>query len=130
MRIFCAQEKNLCVLFLELGVGYNTPSIIKYPFGQMTVKNPKATYACINYGEAVCPKEILWVCYSSPSSSRRDFESIVLKMPFMLRSRSLYPVVPFAVNEHNIGSFHFPPIIVISFSVIDVCFFLAYNFSR
>ena len=46
------------ILFLELGVGYNTPGIIKYPFWQMTAKNPKAIYACINCGEAVCPKEI------------------------------------------------------------------------
>ena len=46
------------VLFLELGVGYNTPVIIKYPFWQMTARNPAATYACINYGEAVCPKEL------------------------------------------------------------------------
>lgn len=49
---------NKSILFLELGVGYNTPSIIKYPFWQMTLRNPKAIYACINYGEAVCPKEI------------------------------------------------------------------------
>ncbi len=46
------------VLFLELGVGYNTPGIIKYPFWQMTAKDPDATYACINYGEAVCPEQI------------------------------------------------------------------------
>ena len=46
------------VLFLELGVGYNTPGIIKYPFRQMTAKNRGATYACINYGEAFCPEEI------------------------------------------------------------------------
>lgn len=46
------------VLFLELGVGYNTPVIIKYPFWQMTAKNPDATYVCINYGEAVCPEQI------------------------------------------------------------------------
>ena len=46
------------VLFLELGVGYNTPVIIKYPFWQMTAQNPDATYACINYGEAVCPEQI------------------------------------------------------------------------
>lgn len=43
------------VLYLELGVGYNTPGIIKYPFWQMTAKNPDATYACINYDEAECP---------------------------------------------------------------------------
>ena len=46
------------ILYLELGVGYNTPGIIKYPFWQMTADNPDATYACINYGEAVCPEEI------------------------------------------------------------------------
>lgn len=46
------------ILFLELGVGYNTPIIIKYPFWQMTAKNPQATYACLNYGEASCPEEI------------------------------------------------------------------------
>lgn len=46
------------VLFLELGVGANTPVIIKYPFWRMTKVNSKATYACINYGEAFCPAEI------------------------------------------------------------------------
>ena len=46
------------ILFLELGVGYNTPVIIKYPFWQMTAKNTDATYACINQGQAVCPQEI------------------------------------------------------------------------
>lgn len=49
-------DKNL--LLLELGVGANTPVIIKYPFWQITLKNKNATYACINYGEAVAPKEI------------------------------------------------------------------------
>ena len=46
------------ILFLELGVGYNTPVIIKYPFWRMTAQNPNAVYACVNYGEAVCPREI------------------------------------------------------------------------
>ena len=46
------------MLFLELGVGGNTPAIIKYPFWQMTMNNERAVYACVNYGEAVCPKEI------------------------------------------------------------------------
>ena len=46
------------ILFLELGVGYNTPVIIKYPFWQMTAKNPNATYACVNNGQAICPPEI------------------------------------------------------------------------
>ena len=55
---FLRTRKNQKVLLLELGVGYNTPVIIKYPFWQMTAKNSKATYACINSGEAICPKEI------------------------------------------------------------------------
>lgn len=46
------------ILFLELGVGWNTPGIIKYPFWNMTAKNPRAVYACINNGEAACPREI------------------------------------------------------------------------
>ena len=46
------------VLFLELGVGGNTPGIIKYPFWRMTDRNPKAVYACLNLGEAFAPAEI------------------------------------------------------------------------
>ena len=46
------------ILYLELGVGYNTPVIIKYPFWKMTAKNPEAVYACINFDEALCPEEI------------------------------------------------------------------------
>ena len=46
------------ILFLELGVGYNTPAIIKYPFWKMTAQNPKAVYACLNFGEAYAPDEI------------------------------------------------------------------------
>lgn len=46
------------ILFLELGVGFNTPAIIKYPFWRMTEKHPAAVYACINQGQAVCPPEI------------------------------------------------------------------------
>ena len=55
---FLRTRANEKILFLELGVGYNTPIIIKYPFWQMTAKNPNATYACVNNGQAVCPTEI------------------------------------------------------------------------
>lgn len=55
---FLNRHADLHVLYLELGVGGNTPGIIKYPFWQMTAANPKAVYACVNYGEAFCPKEI------------------------------------------------------------------------
>ena len=46
------------VLFLEIGVGANTPVIIKYPFWAMTLENKKAAYACLNFNEAFCPKQI------------------------------------------------------------------------
>ena len=46
------------VLYLELGVGYNTPVIIKYPFWQRTFDNPNATYACINFSDAERPDQI------------------------------------------------------------------------
>ena len=55
---FLRTREGQKILFLELGVGYNTPVIIKYPFWQMTAKNPGATYACINQGQAFCPQEI------------------------------------------------------------------------
>lgn len=55
---FIRRHKDLRILFLELGVGANTPVIIKYPFWQMTAKNPNAVYACINLGEAICPDAI------------------------------------------------------------------------
>lgn len=55
---FIHAHKNKRVFYLELGVGGNTPVIIKYPFRRFTSENPKATYACINYGEAICPPQI------------------------------------------------------------------------
>ena len=55
---FLRSHQGQHLLFLELGVGGNTPVIIKYPFWNMTHQNPRATYACINLAEAYCPKEI------------------------------------------------------------------------
>lgn len=55
---FLRRHKNADVLFLELGVGFNTPVIIKYPFWQMTAKNLNAVYACVNFNEAFCPEEL------------------------------------------------------------------------
>ncbi|MDE7379449.1 MAG: Sir2 silent information regulator family NAD-dependent deacetylase, partial [Clostridia bacterium] len=55
---FIRQHKNDRILLLELGVGGNTPAIIKYPFWRFTSQNPKATYACINFGEAICHEQI------------------------------------------------------------------------
>ena len=55
---YLRSHMNARVLFFELGVGYNTPVIIKYPFWRMTAQNKKATYACVNFGEAACPDNI------------------------------------------------------------------------
>ncbi|MBQ8128750.1 MAG: hypothetical protein IJ175_00705 [Clostridia bacterium] len=55
---FLRQHDGQHVLYLEIGVGSNTPVIIKYPFWQMTNDNPKAVYCCLNYNEACCPKQI------------------------------------------------------------------------
>jgi len=52
-----AQDGRKLLLF-ELGVGSNTPGIIKYPFWRLTARNPNATYVCVNFGEAECPREI------------------------------------------------------------------------
>jgi NAD-dependent SIR2 family protein deacetylase len=55
---FLQRHRNTGTLYLELGVGYNTPVIIKYPFWQMTIENPRAVYACLNKGEAYTPEVI------------------------------------------------------------------------
>lgn len=46
------------ILLLELGVGSNTPVIIKYPFWRMSSLDESATYACVNLGETYAPEEI------------------------------------------------------------------------
>lgn len=55
---FLLRYDGMRVIFLELGVGGNTPGIIKYPFWKYVFKNPNAFYACINFQEAFAPKEI------------------------------------------------------------------------
>jgi NAD-dependent SIR2 family protein deacetylase len=57
-ELFLRSHENIHILFLELGVGYNSPGIIKYPFWNMTANNINAVYACVNSGEAECPQEI------------------------------------------------------------------------
>ena len=55
---FLRRHEGLNILFLELGVGCNTPGIIKYPFLRMTARNPQAAYACINKGQAITLQEL------------------------------------------------------------------------
>lgn len=55
---FLRRRKGRRLLFLELGIGGNTPVIIKYPFWKMTAENPNAVYVCVNLNEACAPREI------------------------------------------------------------------------
>ena len=55
---FVRRHKHGTVLYLELGVGNNTPVIIKYPFWKYALENPDAVYACVNFGQAYAPREI------------------------------------------------------------------------
>ena len=55
---FMRNSQQADVLYLELGVGNNTPAVIKYPFWRWTASNPHAVYACVNHGQAGCPPEI------------------------------------------------------------------------
>ncbi len=73
---FIKRCENKNVLYLEFGVGANTPVWIKYPFWRMTNNNPKATYACLNYGEAYAPSEIKdrSICMDE------DIKKIILKL--------------------------------------------------
>lgn len=55
---FLRLHKDSRIVFMELGVGMNTPVIIKYPFWKMTAQNPKAVYVCVNDGQVYAPIEI------------------------------------------------------------------------
>ena len=55
---FLRRHRRGRVVYLELGVGANTPVIIKFPFWKYTHENPDAIYACVNLGEAAAPREI------------------------------------------------------------------------
>lgn len=57
-RDFARLHQGISVLYLELGVGTNTPGIIKYPFWRQVQQNPRAQYVCINKGQAYAPREI------------------------------------------------------------------------
>lgn len=46
------------LVLLELGVGANTPGIIKFPFWRIAAQNKNALYCCVNKGEAFAPDAI------------------------------------------------------------------------
>ena len=76
---FLRRHSNMRILFLELGVGGNTPVIIKYPFWQMTAKNERATYACVNLGEAVAPAEIANRSILIDAGAERAIEALAVQ---------------------------------------------------
>ena len=55
---FLARQEGRAVLYLELGVGLNTPGIIKYNFWEQVLRNPRARYVCVNQGQAYAPREL------------------------------------------------------------------------
>jgi NAD-dependent SIR2 family protein deacetylase len=73
---FLETHREQHVLFLELGVGYNTPAIIKYPFWKMTLENKKAFYACLNFGQSICPDEIADRAVCIDGDIRKIFEDL------------------------------------------------------
>ena len=73
---FATKALGKKTLYLELGVGYNTPGIIKYPFWQWTFQNESATYACINRGEIQTPPEIKDRCICIDGDIRQILKSV------------------------------------------------------
>ena len=55
---FLRAHEGQRIVYWEIGVGYNTPVIIKYPFWRRTAQNPNATYVCMSRSHADCPDEI------------------------------------------------------------------------
>jgi len=80
---FINKYKDKRILLLELGVGGNTPVIIKYPFWRIAMNNKQTTYVCINYGEAFAPKEIeaQSICIDSDIGSVLD--TVVERISFL-----------------------------------------------
>ncbi len=55
---FIEKHRFSSIVYLELGVGFHTPGIIKYPFWQLTYQNQKAIYVCINQEKEEIPTSI------------------------------------------------------------------------
>ena len=85
---FLRAHEHSRILLLELGVGFNTPGIIKLPFWRMTAENPKATYACLNLGEAFCPDEIGSQSICVDSDAGRVLSGLLVLMRNLHRYKS------------------------------------------
>lgn len=91
-RAFIRSHGEMKILYLELGVGWNTPGIIKYPFWQMTAENPRAAYVCVNNGEAGCPREIEGqsICIDGDIGE----VCMMLQESKTIEFKEMYPAVP------------------------------------
>lgn len=94
---FIKKHEHAHVLFLELGVGSNTPIIIKYPFWDMTYKNKNATYACINYNEASCPEEIVNQSILIDEDIGKAFKDMLLV------EEDFYRIIRFFIKRNNMS---------------------------
>ena len=77
-EVWLTAHQHQKVVFLEIGVGYNTPGIIKYNFWQQVYQNPKATYACLNVEESRIPVEIANRSINITGDSDRIIRELVL----------------------------------------------------
>ena len=75
---FLCKHKHSNILYMELGVGLNTPSIIKLPFWKMTLQNPRAIYACLNLTEAFCPQELAGQSLCIDADAGKTLERLAL----------------------------------------------------
>ena len=90
-KSFLAKHSQSRLLFLELGVGMNTPVIIKYPFWGYTRKNPAAVYACVNLGQAACPKQIRQQSICIDGDIGRVVEAVAQSAPEGENHRGISP---------------------------------------
>ena len=82
---FLINHSNLNILFIEIGVGMNILSIIKYPFWRLTNSLEKAKYICINLNEAYAPNEIK----NKSIFINEDITDVIKKYGKILRRRNL-----------------------------------------
>ncbi|GAB6181404.1 hypothetical protein JCM14036_27230 [Desulfotomaculum defluvii] len=64
------------IVYLELGVGFNTPSIIRYPFERMTYLNPNATLIRVNTHHPQGAKENIYKTISFTEDMTKVVKSL------------------------------------------------------
>ena len=99
---FVERHRKSAILYLEMGVGMNTPGIIKYNFWQQAYENPNAVYACVNQGQAWAPRELEGRSLCVEGGYRRSPEVVWIKKQGREVSR------PFAYPKTGGGVGRFP----------------------